>query len=116
MSLSFLIFGVYSIWLLLKQPTNDSTSSFNWNRDNIYIAIILLGLGGATLMVISLSMISLLIGQYSVSDYQCRTRTHSTLVCIIIMYIEQLRRVTNQKHTSEFFCASMVAIMEQGII
>ena len=32
----------------------------------MYVAVILLGLGGATLMVISLSMIALLIGKYSV--------------------------------------------------
>lgn len=55
------------VWLLLKHPTNDTSSSFNWSRDSIYIAIILLGFGGATLMVISLSMIALLVGQYSVS-------------------------------------------------
>ena len=55
------------IWLLLKHPTNDTSNSFNWSRDSIYIAIILLGFGGATLMIISLSMIALLVGKYSVS-------------------------------------------------
>ena len=57
---------LHRVWFFLKHPTNDPNSSFNWSRDNIYIAVILLGLGGATLMVISLSMIALLIGKYSV--------------------------------------------------
>jgi len=43
------------------------SDSFFWKRDIIYIAVILLGIGGATLMVISLSMISILIGEFSVS-------------------------------------------------
>ena len=54
------------VWLYLKQPTDDPNSNFNWSRDNVYVAIILLGLGGAILMVISLSMIALLIGKHSV--------------------------------------------------
>ena len=54
-------------WFLFKSATNDRTASFNWSRDSIYIAVILLGVGGSTIMVISLSMISMLIGEYSVS-------------------------------------------------
>ena len=49
------------------QPVSQSESTFHLSRDSIYIAIILLGLGGATLMVLSLSMVSMLVGEYSVS-------------------------------------------------
>ena len=51
------------------QPTysGHGSSDFHWKRDCIYIAIILLGIGGATVMVLSLSMISILIGDFTVS-------------------------------------------------
>ena len=70
------MFNLYRIWFLLKQSANDSSSSFNWSRDSIYIAVALLGIGGSTLMVISLSMISLLVGEFSVSHTQVHTCMH----------------------------------------
>ncbi len=52
-------------WLQPSYPDHAQVA-FYWKRDIIYIAVILLGIGGATLMVISLSMISILIGEFSV--------------------------------------------------
>ena len=55
------------IWFWVKDPTDDSTSHFNWNRDNIYGATVLLGAGGATCLVMSLAFISYMIGRFTVS-------------------------------------------------
>ena len=54
-------------WMQPVYSYSPTQNSFHWNRDNIYIATILIGLGGATLMVLSLSMVSMLVGEYSVS-------------------------------------------------
>ena len=51
----------------MKDPTDDSTSQFNWSRDSVYGANILLGIGGAVVLVISMSMIAYLVGSYTVS-------------------------------------------------
>ena len=40
---------------------------FNAARDNIYLAIVLLGVGGATVLVLSFTMISQVVGKYAVS-------------------------------------------------
>jgi len=56
----------FRIWLWVKDPTDDDTSPFNWSRDSIYGATFLMGAGGATVLVISQSMIAYLIGQYAV--------------------------------------------------
>jgi hypothetical protein len=53
------------IWM---QPVEESEATFSIKRDSIYIAIILWGLGGSVLMVLSLSMISILTGEYTVSN------------------------------------------------
>ncbi len=50
----------------VKDPTDDISGHFNWSRDCIYIALVLLGSGGAVLIVISLSMIAFLVGEYKV--------------------------------------------------
>ena len=58
------------MWFWVQPVYGDHESSnFYWKRDCIYIAIILLGIGGATLMVLSLSMVSILIGEFTVSMY-----------------------------------------------
>jgi hypothetical protein len=50
------------------QPVEESEATFSIKRDSIYIAIILWGLGGSILMVLSFSMISILTGEYTVSN------------------------------------------------
>ena len=65
----------HRIWIWV-QPAHYSDHAFYWSRDSIYIAIILLGLGGAVLMVLSLSMISMLVGEYSVRS--------SVIYCVVI--------------------------------
>jgi len=57
----------FRIWLWVKDPTDDLTSIFNISRDNVYGAIFLLGLGGAIMLVNSMTMVSILIGEYAVS-------------------------------------------------
>ena len=57
------------MWFWVQPAHGDHQHShFYWKRDCIYIAIILLGVGGATLMVLSLSMVSFLIGDFSVKS------------------------------------------------
>ena len=51
----------------MKDATDDHTSAFNWSRDSIYGANILLGMGGAVVLVMSMAMIAYLVGPYSVS-------------------------------------------------
>ena len=51
----------------MKDPTDDLTSIFNISRDNVYGAIFLLGLGGAIMLVNAMTMVSILIGEYTVS-------------------------------------------------
>ena len=55
------------IWFWVKDASDDTSSHFNWSRDSIYGATILLGIGGATIIVLSLTMISQLVGKYAVS-------------------------------------------------
>lgn len=55
------------IWLWVKDPTDDPTSIFNISRDNVYGAIMLLGVGGAIMLVNAMTKVSVLIGEYTVS-------------------------------------------------
>ena len=55
------------IWFWVKDPTDDTTSHFNWYRDSIYGATMLLGAGGATVLVIAMARIAYLVGDYTVS-------------------------------------------------
>lgn len=58
------------MWFWVQPEHGDhEDSNFYWNRDCIYIGILLLGMGGATLMVLSLSMVSILIGDFTVSQF-----------------------------------------------
>lgn len=57
----------YRIWFWVKDPTNVSPgTTFSVARDNVYVAIVLLGIGGATVLVLSYTMISQLVGKYTV--------------------------------------------------
>ena len=58
---------VHRVWFWVKQPTGDQSSLFDWARDNVYGGAILLGVGNATMMVIAYTMISNLVGKYTVS-------------------------------------------------
>ena len=61
----------------MKDPTDDPHSKFNWSRDSIYGAIVLLGAGGAIVLVITLAMVPYLIGPYTVSGDMCVCVCHS---------------------------------------
>ena len=50
----------------MKDPTDDPVSKFNWSRDSIYGATILLGAGGAIVLVMSMAKIAYLVGPYRV--------------------------------------------------
>lgn len=68
---------VYSrIWFWVKSPTNEHSAQFNWSRDSVYGATILLGVGGATIIVLSLTMISQFVGKFAVSTLFCYTVIH----------------------------------------
>ena len=71
------------MWFWVQPEYNyPSSDRFHWKRDCIYIAVILLGFGGATLMVLSLSMVSILIGEYSVSTVRkAQVQLISNFVC-----------------------------------
>ena len=60
------------------QPVEQSEAAFSIKRDSIYFAIILWGLGGSVLMVLSLSMISILTGEYTVS--RCIDVSHCCMI------------------------------------
>lgn len=63
--MSFLF--ICSIWFWVKDPSGVSPGTiFSVARDNVYLAIVLLGMGGATVLVLSYTMISQLVGRYSV--------------------------------------------------
>ncbi len=58
------------IWFWVSDPSYSSSSHkfFQWPRDSIYGAILLLGVGGAIVHVISMSLIAYVIGPYAVSN------------------------------------------------
>ena len=49
-----------------SSSNSSSTAIFQWPRDSIYGAVILLGAGGAIVHVMSMTMIAYVIGPYSV--------------------------------------------------
>ena len=57
----------WRLWFWVKDATNDHTSAFDWSRDSIYGANILLGMGGAVVLVMSMAMIAYLVGPYTAS-------------------------------------------------
>lgn len=57
------------MWFWMKNPTNDTASHFNWSRDSLYGATILLGAGGSTVMVIAFTMVANLVGEYTVCHH-----------------------------------------------
>ena len=61
------------IWMWVKSGTTDHFSVFNISRDSIYGAIILLGVGGATMLAIAMAMFSFLIGKHTVRNIQCQS-------------------------------------------
>lgn len=61
----------FRIWFWVKEPTSEHFAMFNWSRDSVYIATILLGMGGTTILVLSMAMISHLVGEFAVSVYRC---------------------------------------------
>lgn len=64
------IISTCSIFFWVKDSTTADTSShFDWRRDSIYIATLLLGSGGAIVVVIALSMVAFLVQDYKVSIF-----------------------------------------------
>lgn len=59
-------FVTYRVFFWVKDPTQDSKSNFNWHRDCIYLATLLLGSGGSIVLVIALSMVAFLVQNYEV--------------------------------------------------
>ena len=58
---------MHSIWFWVKDPSGvDRDVAFNVARDNVYLAIVLLGMGGATVLVLAYTMISQVVGKFTV--------------------------------------------------
>ena len=58
---------MHSIWFWVKEPSSVSRDvTFNVARDNVYLAIMLLGMGGATVLVLAYTMISQVVGKFTV--------------------------------------------------
>jgi len=72
------------IWFWVKDPTDDSTSAFNWSRDSIYGAAVLLGAGSITCLVMSLTFVSYVVGKYTVSHtfmpFMCNPQWHLSII------------------------------------
>ena len=85
---------LFRMWFWVKAPTDDSTSHFNLERDSIYGATILLGAGGATILVISMAMISYLVGPYTVSIAALKYISEC-LQCLfyVLLYIREVVRM-----------------------
>ena len=59
---------MHSIWFWVKDPSGvDRDVAFSVARDNVYLAIVLLGMGGATVLVLAYTMISQVVGKFTVS-------------------------------------------------
>lgn len=61
---------VYSIFFWVKTPSAPGSwkHKFDWHRDCIYIATLLLGSGGTIVLVIALSMVAFLVQDYKVTS------------------------------------------------
>ena len=57
---------IYRFWFLFH-PLRDSVPANNWIGDDIYLAIVLFGVGGTALSVVGLTHLSLLVGENTVS-------------------------------------------------
>ena len=69
------------------QPVVETESTFSIKRDSIYVAVVLWGLGGSVLMVLSLSMISILTGEYTVSITFNRPGIHDIDTTVLLLKI-----------------------------
>ena len=67
-SVEILIFHSCRLWFNFHKPAHDPISTFNIHRDDIYVAVILFGIGGTALSVVALTLVSLLVGEYSVRN------------------------------------------------
>jgi hypothetical protein len=54
------------MWFLFH-PLKDSIPPGDWIADDIYLAVILFGVGGTALSVVGLTYLSLLVGENTVS-------------------------------------------------
>ena len=63
---------VSSIWFWVKEPAWGVGRHvvFDLSRDSVYGATMLLGMGGATVLVLAMAMISHLVGEFTVSVYE----------------------------------------------
>ena len=55
------------MWFWVKDQAGDQSSRFEFARDNVYGGTIFLGIGSSTMVVIAFTMISTLVGKYTVS-------------------------------------------------
>lgn len=61
---------LHRMWFWVADASSSATppsNGFVWPRDSIYGAVILLGMGGAFVNVISMSLVAYVVGPYVVS-------------------------------------------------
>ena len=88
---------MHSIWFWVKEPSGVGRDvTFNVARDNVYLAIMLLGMGGATVLVLAYTMISQVVGKFTV-----RLMYFFELLCTIHVYtVEPLIKDTPEMRTN----------------
>ena len=52
-------------------PPRPTDPTDGWIGDDIYLAVILFGIGGTAISVVGLTLLSLLVGEYTVSILAC---------------------------------------------
>ncbi len=66
-------------------PSRDSASAGDWIGDDIYLAVVLFGVGGTAISVVGLTLLSLLVGEHTVSaTNHKKKRGHSLVVCLVV--------------------------------
>lgn len=81
-------FFVCRIWFWVAAASPSSPRAFQWPRDSIYGAIVLLGAGGAIVHVMSMTMAAYVIGPYAVRGGGREERGEvgdiCTFLCILV--------------------------------
>ena len=76
---------IYRFWFLFH-PLRDSVPADNWIGDDIYLAIVLFGVGGTALSVVGLTHLSLLVGENTVSVVNHKKGLTTTTLMFAIWY------------------------------
>ena len=59
---------MYRTWFWLDRSANKPEAIFNFERDDIYLAVVLYGVGGSVVSIMGLTFLSNVVGEYTVSQ------------------------------------------------